>query len=126
MRTLFIIPLVLMSLVSFPSWGESVDDLVERAGVYYEKFSDVPFTGEVNGRWQGSMKDGKKDGSFKIYHPNGQLMSKQDFRAGKENGSFVAYHSNGQLWMKHQYKNGKREGFSKAFAAQLTVWMEGL
>ena len=31
MRTLFIIPLVLMSLVSFPSWGETLtmDDLVE-------------------------------------------------------------------------------------------------
>ena len=31
MRTLFIIPLVLMSLVSFPSWGETltIDALVE-------------------------------------------------------------------------------------------------
>jgi len=29
MRTLFIIPLVLMSLVSFPSWGLTMDDLVD-------------------------------------------------------------------------------------------------
>ena len=29
MRTLFIIPLVLMSLVSFPSWGLTMDDLVK-------------------------------------------------------------------------------------------------
>ena len=29
MRTLFIIPLVLMSLVSFPSWGETANDFGE-------------------------------------------------------------------------------------------------
>ena len=48
MRTLFIIPLVLMSLVSLPSWGLSMDDLVQREGLYYQKFTDVPFTGEVD------------------------------------------------------------------------------
>ena len=48
MRTLFIIPLVLMSLVSFPSWGETMDDLVIRAGLYYEKFTATPFTGKVD------------------------------------------------------------------------------
>ena len=45
-RTLFIIPLVLMSLVSFSSWGLTMYDLVVRAGLYYEKFTDVPFTGK--------------------------------------------------------------------------------
>ena len=49
MRTLFIIPLVLMSLISSPSWGLDVGDLVIRDGLYYKKFSDVPFTGEVDG-----------------------------------------------------------------------------
>ena len=34
MRTLFIMPVVLMSLVPFPSWGETMDDLVVRASVY--------------------------------------------------------------------------------------------
>ncbi len=35
MRTLFIIPLILLSLVSFPSWGLTMGDLVERGGLYY-------------------------------------------------------------------------------------------
>tara|TARA_B110000211_G_scaffold155918_1_gene176759 strand:+ start:342 stop:458 length:117 start_codon:yes stop_codon:yes gene_type:complete len=35
----------------------TLDDLVEREGLYYEKFTDVPFTGEVTGRKQGSFKD---------------------------------------------------------------------
>lgn len=48
MKTLFIIPLVLMPLVSFPSWGLTMDDLVQRDGLYYEKVTDVPFTGDID------------------------------------------------------------------------------
>lgn len=48
MKTLFIIPLVLMSLVSSPSWGLSMDDLVERDGLYYKKFTDVPVIVEID------------------------------------------------------------------------------
>ena len=35
MKTLLIIPLVLMSLVSFPNWGLTMDDLVKRDGLWY-------------------------------------------------------------------------------------------
>ena len=38
--------------------GETMDDLVERDGLTYKKFSDVPFTGKVTGNTQGSFKDG--------------------------------------------------------------------
>ena len=39
-----------------------MDDLVERDGVHYKKFTQVPFTGEVTGKEQGSFKNGKKEG----------------------------------------------------------------
>jgi hypothetical protein len=41
--------------------GETVkgNDLVERDGLYYKKFTEVPFTGEVTGKYQGKIKDGK-------------------------------------------------------------------
>ena len=38
--------LVLLSL-SFPSFCGTMDDLVEREGLYYKKFTDVPFIGQV-------------------------------------------------------------------------------
>ena len=63
MQKLFVIPLVLMSLVAFPSSGEAMDDLVEREGIYYKKFTDVPFTGEIEGGSQGNFKNVKKEGS---------------------------------------------------------------
>ena len=42
---------VFLVVFLFPSLalGVEIDDLVERAGLFYEKFTDVPFTGEVTG-----------------------------------------------------------------------------
>ena len=74
MRTLFIIPLVLMSLVSFPSWGLSKDDLFYRAGRHYEKFTATPFTGEVDeGLERGFYKNGKMEGSWESCYKDGNL-----------------------------------------------------
>jgi hypothetical protein len=41
-----------------------MEDLVERDGLYYKKFTDTPFTGKVSGLVAGSgeMKDGIKEG----------------------------------------------------------------
>ena len=91
MRTLFIIPLVLMSLVSFPSWGVTSHDLVYEGGLYYKKSNDpkvllygyggniVPFTGEITGDDVGSFVEGKREGSWISYHDNGQLWTKGNF-----------------------------------------------
>jgi len=111
MRTLFIIPLVLMCLVSFPSWGLSMDDLVERRGIYYKKFSDVPFTGETDGFWRGSFKDGKREGSFEFYWESGDLRTKGNFKDNQRHGFWISYFENGQLFFKGEYKNGNEEGY---------------
>ena len=64
MKSHSIIPLVLMCLVSFPSWGLTMDDLVQREGLYYQKFTDVPFTGEIDeGLERGNFKNGKTEGT---------------------------------------------------------------
>ena len=41
-----------------PVWSETIDDLVERNGKYYLKFSDEVFSGKVEGKVQGTLKDG--------------------------------------------------------------------
>ena len=50
-----------------------MDDLVEREGLYYKQFTDVPFTGEVTGDKQGSLKNGKKEGAWVRNHSDGTL-----------------------------------------------------
>ena len=65
-----------MSLVSFPSWGLTIDDLVEREGVYYKKFTNAPFNGKVEGSVVGEFMNGKREGYWLIYWDNGKLSQK--------------------------------------------------
>ena len=85
-----------------------MDDLVKRAGLYYEKFTATPFTGEVEGRWRGSMKNGKPEGSWETYWDNGQLSLKGNYKNGKRKGSWESYHEDGSVKEKYTgtYKNG--------------------
>ena len=108
---LFILPLVLLSMVSFPIWGLSMDDMVYREDLYYQKFTDVPLTGEIyEGVEIGALKNGRPDGKWVGYHENGQLSWKGEYQNGELEGQVVSYHDNGQLDSKGDYKRSKREG----------------
>ena len=84
-HTLLTICLILFAL---PSWGETLtmDDLVISDDLYYKKFTNVPFTGEVSGRANGNFKKGKKDGEWLVYYDNGQLESKENYKDGEKDG----------------------------------------
>ena len=107
----FLAPILLLTLL-FPAlaFGELMSDLVKRDGIHYKKYTDVPFTGKVTGKTQGSFKDGKKVGPWVGYHDNGKLESKGTFKDGKEVGPWIEYHENGQLLCKGIYKDGKMDG----------------
>jgi len=105
-----LLTILFISLLSPPSWSVTIDDLVKREGIYYEKFIDVPFTGEVTGVEQGSFKNGEREGAWVGYWSDGQLFFKGSYKNGKEDGARVEYWSNGQLAVKGNYKNGKEEG----------------
>tara|TARA_A100001037_G_scaffold260956_1_gene249696 strand:- start:152 stop:565 length:414 start_codon:yes stop_codon:yes gene_type:complete len=103
---------LVLALFLFPSiaFGETMDDLVERDGIYYKKFTDVPFTGKVTGTTQGSLKNGKKVGPWVEYWSNGQLRMKGNYKDGERDGSWVRYYEDGQLGWKGTYRDWKREG----------------
>ena len=96
------------------SWSEDIffDDLVKRDGLYYQKFTDVPFTGKVVGRLVGEIKNGRKvlEGEWLSYHENGQLKFKRNYKDGKLEGEWLVYYENGQLEEKGNYKDDKQEG----------------
>jgi antitoxin component YwqK of YwqJK toxin-antitoxin module len=122
-----ILSLILTVTLFVPSFafGLTMDNLVKRDGVYYKKFSDVPFTGKVTGQRQGSLKDGKWDGPYVRYHDNGQLESKGTYKDGKEDGPYVSYYDNGQLKIKTTYKNGKRHGPWVVYYINGQFWEKG-
>ena len=81
-----------------------MDDLVERDGLYYKKFSDIPFTGEIKSKTDfGQMVDGKKEGPWVDYHVNGLLVSKGAYKNGKREGPWVYYDDDGTL---RKYSSG--------------------
>ena len=118
-----IILILFLSLLSSPSWSDTLNmgDLVWRDGLYYEKFSQIPFTGEIIGLnsllqnyEQGSMVNGKEVGKWVGYWENGQLWYKGEYnKDGKEVGKWVSYHENlhGQWGWKGEFNdNGKKVG----------------
>ena len=88
MKTLFLLPVLLLSLLSTSCWGVDSDDLVVRDGLYYKKFTDTPFTGKVSGNEQGKMKNGKKEGEWIAYHDNGTV--KEEWAGTFKNGEKVS------------------------------------
>ena len=105
-----LLTILFLSLLSSPSWSETFDDLVQRDGVYYKKFSNVPFSGKITGLPKGSIKNGKFDGEWVGYWEDVQLMWKGNYKNGKREGAWAGYDSTGQLLYEGHYKNGKKEG----------------
>ena len=99
-------------LLTFVGCSKTVDtyDLEERGGLYYEKFSDVPFTGKVDGEDQGKISKGKREGKWVFYFESGQLKKKGNYKDGKLDGEWLEYGNSGRLETKQNYKEGKEEG----------------
>ena len=103
--------LLILFFLSAPSLGESMDDLVKRGGLYYKKFTDVPFTGEIKEGWhRGSLKDGLQEGFWESDHVSGGLASKIEYKNGRQEGVKILYFPNGQLRNQSNWKDGKKHG----------------
>ena len=110
--------LLLTTLFLFSSpvvWSEEVEfgDLVYRDGLWYEKFSEEPFSGTVCCKYRGKIKKGKREGKWTRWYPNGQLFWRYNHKNGKRVGLFESYYENGQLKVRTNYKNGKEEGLEE-------------
>ena len=126
--------LLILSCLLFTSvgWSKDVnsDELIKRDGLYYEKFKDVPFTGDVVGAKRGIIIKGKREGEWLYYHENGQLRFKENYKDGKLEGEWLYYHENGQLRFKRNWKDGKKEGewlyYHETGQLYLTqIWKDG-
>ena len=106
MKYLLIIFSLLLTSVS---WSKDVDytDLVTRDGLWYEKITDKPFTGNVIGDIQGKIINGKEEGKWLFYYVNGQLWMKTNYKDGKREGEELEYYENGKLKKTYIWKDGK-------------------
>ncbi|MEK9669684.1 MAG: hypothetical protein VW421_01625 [Gammaproteobacteria bacterium] len=109
--------LLIFLFISAASLAESMGDLVKRDGLYYKKFTDVPFTGKIDEQsHKGSMKNGNRVGGWVEYRDNGQLRAKGFYNDnGQYEGLWEWYWENGQLMEKGEYRNGKKEGYWETY-----------
>ena len=92
-----LLAMLFVSLLSSPSWSETLSDLVFRDGLYFKKFTDVPFTGKLTGNPQGSFKNGQRDGAWVWYYDDGQLNNKGNYKKGKRDVAWVYYREDGTV-----------------------------
>ena len=100
--------LIFFTTFSITGMSEKVkmNDLTERGGLYFKKSSEIPFTGELEGRYQGKMINGKREGLWLTYSPDGNLWFKKTYVNGIIDGISFMYHKNGQLRSKSIYDMG--------------------
>ena len=87
---------------------------VQESGVLYlweiseEKIWKSFGDDETQQKYKGEIKDGKPDGTWEMYHENGQLRSRGFFKDAELDGSLEIYSEDGLLMVKDFYENGKR------------------
>ena len=113
-------PILIISLL-FLSVGLSqqeydINHIIERDGVYVKKFSDERISGKVFQMFGdvkvplGMVKDGKKEGKWRVWNENEQMWGEGTFKDGKKDGLWVDWKSSGQKRSEGTYKDGERDG----------------
>ena len=139
MRTLIILPFVLLILVSTPSYSinllcgsvgigcEKVDssEVLTRDGYVYKKFSTKKFTGKVIGQIQYTVVDGLREGEYTAFLESGALYQKGSYQNGKKSGRWETYFNNGQLMYFVNYRNGLLEGPVEHYYRNGQIQMKG-
>jgi len=91
MKYLLIISCLLFTSVGW-SKDISLDDLIEKDGLYYEKFTEKPFTGKVTGIKKGKIHKGIKKGKWIEYWESGTLKENYTIKRGKRHGEYLKYY----------------------------------
>ena len=110
---LFVLPLLLIVGCSTSQKEYDINHIVKLNGVYVKEISDEIVNGEVFQMFGdmklplGKMKDGKKEGKWISWYPNGQKWSEETYKNGEIDGLWTEWWENGQKSQEETYKNGK-------------------
>ena len=88
---------------------------VQKGGLYYAPDLDKPYSGEAVWYWgngqknkEGTYKDGKKDGNWKEWSRNGEIVGEGNFSNGT--GKWTGWYENGQKKKEGTFKDGQPDG----------------
>ena len=93
------------------------ETLIDKDGLKYhpdtkELYSGKVFKNRMGGgkEFEGSYKDGKKDGLWTRWYENGQKKREFTFKDGKEDGLWTGWYENGQKMKEGTQKNNRQDG----------------
>ena len=108
---------LLIALLGGFGCAKSINDetLIDKDGLKYHPDTNELYSGKVyknrmggKKEFEGSYKDGEKDGLWTDYHENGEKKSKGNHKDGKLDGLWTNWYANGQKSSEITYKNGKQ------------------
>ena len=119
MKKILLIILPLLLIVGCEKQKEySIDNIIEREGIYYKKFTEEIVNGFVFEEIEGTkvklgrMKNGKKDGKWIDWYENGQKKKEVSWKDGNYDGKRTEWYENGQKKYQGTYKDDKQNGLS--------------
>ena len=86
--------------------------LEERDGVHYQKSTNEIYSGPVfniDGKSEGYLKNGKRDGLWKEWYENGQIKRERYFKDGVVDGLVTTWFQNGQKETESYSKDGRHD-----------------
>ena len=105
-----IIFIISFSNIFADNWID-ISNIHEYDGLIYLRNSSIPFTGKIKDEKDRLYyKDGKPNGKWITFFPNGNIKSIENWQNGKLNGKYIIYQENGKKVMQTRYLNGKDNG----------------
>ena len=104
--------LLLSAFLAGASWTVLAQDLVLSEGQYYtDETQTTPYTGRYTEFYEDGMlkmelylKDGRPEGTYVIYYPDGKIAEVRSYYHGIFHGEWRTYSDNGQLIGLASYK----------------------
>jgi antitoxin component YwqK of YwqJK toxin-antitoxin module len=108
----FVITLLIFGCTKTP---EPRDEIVIKDNMIYKPGASIPFTGTIKDTIDGkiieyAVVDGKKNGIFMMYFPNGQLEMKGMIKDNLNEDTWIYYYQSGQIETEGSFKQDLPEG----------------
>ena len=108
----FVVTLLIFGCTKTP---ELHDEIVIKDNLIYESGASIPFTGTIKDTIDGkiieyAVVDGKKNGIFMMYFPNGQIEMKGIIKDNLNEGEWIYYYQSGQVESEGFFKQDLPEG----------------
>lgn len=90
-------------------------DIDEKGKVTSNKVGEMYYYEDSKVFAGGAIKNNKREGAWKAYHPNGKVQTEGFYIDGEEDGEYIVYYDNGKVFYSGEYNKGLCSGVWKFY-----------